>query len=241
MFGIIYVTIAIIIAIIAAIKKLYWDGEGREIGLQRRGNGENDSNTWYDSNGIRRDLDTGEYRRVEFNGRLDRLLVDKDGNVLRNLDQEKRLDEAAKEAAKAPAGTKAVYLESWDRKYSKITRKKPNGRIIDFVKGRVYKDIKTGEPYLLRDFNWHSSCMDHNWTIQHLDPFGRFCSGKYYMNLKGKLVCLADEHKFYGDTTMEDCLKFMDYFNQKQDEGGWEQNEYMPDSKLTLYFCNDRS
>ncbi len=239
MIGALYFFIIIIGLIVAGIKGIYNDGQARQRGIERRNNGKNDANVWLDSAGRYRDLDNGSYRDIRRNGRLDRILVDSDGNVLRNLDREKRLMEAAKQAAEVPEGTKAVFFERWNRKYSLIARTNDFGVMLDEVRGDIYKDIKSGELYIFRKFHWFDNDMSPC-------PMGSAASGalhsaSFYMNIRGYLVSTSDK-SLYSHTTEEDCQKFIEHFNRKQSEGGWSVNEYNRKYYyLSAFYCNGNS
>ena len=77
------------------IKRAIYTNDGYKRGLQRREEGTDDTNSYFDWQGNRRDLDTGhpisvDFKVVESNGR-DRLIKDlKTGKVIRNLTEEKR-------------------------------------------------------------------------------------------------------------------------------------------------------
>ena len=239
MLGALYIFLIIVGLIIAGIKSIYNDGQARQRGIERRNNGKNDANVWLDSTGRYRDLDDGSYRNIQFNGKLDRILVDNDGNVLRNLDQEKRLMEAAKQAAEAPEGTKAVFLERWDRKYSQIAKTNDFGVMLDEVRGDIYKDINNGELYILRKFHWFDNDMSP-YPAGNANA-GKFHDASFYMNIKGRLVSKSDK-PLYRHTTEEDCQKFIENFNQKQAEGGWNVNDYNRKYKyLSAFYCNENA
>ncbi len=208
----------------------------KENAKKRRAEGRNDANIWNDVYGCDRDLDTDEFRHIIWNGRLDRILTDQYGHVIRNIDQELRVKEAERKASEAPAGTKAVYLEYWDHNYSQICRKNVCGTMMEQVEGKIYKDIGTGELYIYRSFTWFSNDMAP--ILYGHAGAGEYCQASFYMDRSGYLVSLADGcHP--DEEHMEYCMKFMRHFNQKQAEGGWAVNECNREHGfMGAFYCN---
>ena len=198
--------------------------------------GLNEANTWIDAKGIERDIDTGTQRRVVRNKRLDRIVTDQYGNFIRNIDVDNKIAETERKVTAAPAGTKAVYFDRWDRKYSQICKKNACGTMMDEVHGDIYKDVVTGECYIYRYFRWGSNCKDP-YSEGRLGA-GKYCKAGFYMNLTGYLVCRSDK-RWDTDASDEDCQDFIKYFNQKQSEGGWfKDNTFGENGRLRTFYCN---
>ena len=234
MFGLFYTLAQTLHLIGSGVKVDYEEHLARDRGKERLAKGENNMNVWIDRFGQYRDLDTDEVRVFSrgFGGEDDKLL-DSKGNVIRNLSLEKRIKEAAKLAAQAPEGTKAVRYTYWH--YNNTPMKKSAS---EYVEGTVYKNIKTGELYLSRHFRWFDNDMTSYASIR--ADLGETHSARFYMNMDGLLVSIAD-----GCNEDEiACYRFMNYFNKQQKEtDGWAFSPYFDFDKkhrfMNTYYCNN--
>lgn len=216
MFGIIMGLISTGCAMIDGIKRGYESAQGYNRGLQRKANGSDNTNTYFDWRGACRDLDTGELRFVdpilnESYGQ-DQCIRDVRGNVVRNLSEERRqakFDEAKKK------GDRTVVLYD---KNGIVIRAAKSQNIKDYCEGPQFKDLANGSMYVARRFK-----------LKDLKKGDEIDAGyvTFYMNFDGLLVREADSvtkkrEQGVNVPSVEEVTAFINKFNTKQGcENGW--------------------
>ena len=112
--------------------------------------------------------------------------------------------------------------------------------------GTIFKDVRTGELYVERErLEWDKETMYER-------EIGRpSCSANFYMRVSdGMLVCLSDSEqpraceKLHREVpTKEEVERFIEFFNQKQREGGWKNadlresgREYFQKKNMSNYY-----
>lgn len=282
MFGFVY-------ALVSGIGKIFSDTRMeldndylKSLGEDNLKNGKNPTQTYSDKHGKRYDIETGKQVATYRDQTGDLLVKEVGGDILRNVSEEEKLKKAAKLAAEAPEGTKAVQYDTWDKVKYKTEQW---GTRNDPVEGRVFKDIETGELYVSRRFTWNDFIMSSNlldpcskhgtyinlWdTPEHKEIMRRISEtdakedpirwrkynnerirfelddrttphrAVFYMDQKGYLVAVADDHEFKTgemyQANEEQCVAFMQYFNEQQKRGGWQQTD--KNYPQGCYFCN---
>ena len=145
MFGIIVAIIIIIYLVYSSISNSIEDGKGKRLFKDES------TNTYLDHNGVSRDLKTDKYRSitVDYNG--DRHLWGKDiGDI--NLSRNKRIEEYEHYKRNPIKGRTTVYWEP-----SPIYKLGERN-----VLGKRYKDIETGDIYVVRSNNWKHYYVEIN-------------------------------------------------------------------------------
>ena len=217
MFGIVMAILSLGHATIDGIKKVREDSYAIKRAQERKANGKDYTNTYFDWKGTRRDLDTHQYRRVDFevveNYGQDQCIYDIHGNVVRNLTAERRnkkyLD--AKDSALVTGRTVVLYRDG-NGVYGGKSHRDLGGD--GYCEGSQFKDLKTGQIYVARRFvlkDKDKTCGDVIY---------------YYMTLDGMLVREADSiikkrKNNEVKVSKETSLKFINQFNSKQRQNGW--------------------
>jgi hypothetical protein len=149
--------------VVDSAHKAVQSSQGYKRGLERRANGIDNTNTYFDWRGMRKDLDTHEYRSVDLkicerNGE-DQCIRDIRGNVVRNLSEERR--NLAFERAKLNSNnTVSLYRKYGNGAYGSGEHRNLGGD--GYCEGTQYKDLKTGEIYVARYFKGVIVYMDFN-------------------------------------------------------------------------------
>lgn len=112
------------------------NAKGKQRGREREANGQNPSHTYYDRKGVERDLITNEIRRTSRQDG-DKVLTNKYGEVVRNFSQEER--EANLAIAKMFPKPYVTVIPWGDAPHKAE------------CKGKRYKDIETGDIYVVRE------------------------------------------------------------------------------------------
>lgn len=237
MFGLLYFLGAGTAYLVSGVKASYNNAVIKEKAIQEDAAKYVSTHTYMDRRGATRDISTNALRCTKRDEYDDVWLTDQYLDPIRNLSSAKRAVDAAILAAKAPNGTIAVKYNYWNHKTSRIRSKEK----IDYVSGQIYKDIETGELYLKRRFY-----VDKDFNFLGRDKWAKpYCIiGEYYMRLRdGMLQCLTENMRNIEGTklmTKEDALRFMEMFNKKQKEGGYNPHEF--EKKLypiQWYYCCD--
>lgn len=156
MFGAIFIIIFVIFGIVTICKNVAEDYDGRK-------NYRNDfTNTYMGYDGVDRDLDTGK-ARFFYRENGDQIMRKEESLETINVSQQKRDIEYEK--------AKKGYYPGRTTMYYAPSPKAPYGSRI--MNGARYKDIETGEIYVVREFNRQS----------------------FYVDLKGKVVRYTDFQK----------------------------------------------
>ena len=185
MIGIIFALITFGERVVDSAHKAVQNSRGYKRGLERRSNKTDNTNTYFDWRGTRRDLDTNEYRSVDFavceQYGEDQCIRDIKGNVVRNLSEEKRNLEFEK-AKLNPNNTVALYRKNGNGIYAGREHREFGGD--GYCEGTQYKDLKTGELYVERYFK----------------------GVIVYMDLYGRIVRESDKTKIERNT--EKCFRY---------------------------------
>ncbi len=251
MIGILFTLFNIGVAAADGISKAVQTNDGIKRAYERKANGIEDYNTYFDYRGVRRDLNTHEIRNVDFaiveSDGKDRCVRDVHGNVVRNLTEE----EADKRKQKAIAMGRTTYL------YRKYGNGIYNGSYHrdhggdGFCDGAQFKDLKTGQIYVGRMFYVRDPALKG-------DGYYGGNTMYFYMDLKGLLVREADcemlkRKRGERVPSEENVMKFIAEFNDKQLYGngynGWKDRMYRKDAfgnisgkdeyAFNKYYCND--
>ena len=253
MFGIIMAVISTAHALFDGCKKGCEHVSAMQRGYQRQLDGTDNTYTYFDLNGNRRDLKTREIRTldlkvVEADGQ-DRCLRDLSGNVIRNFTEEER--NVRKYKAIDNKRTVYLYRELGNGIYNGSVHREFGGD--GYCEGSQFKDLKTGEIYVGRMF-----CIADEKELGEKAPL---FSGvvTFYMNLQGYLVRESDSQiakRKRGEIVPSEEMvsSFINKFNNKQKENGWnnckdkifhidsfgnkgQRNEYM----TKQFYCNNNS
>lgn len=246
MFGIIMGLFATGRAMIDGAKRISEGVQGYNRGLLRKENGSDNTNTYFDWRGIRRDLDTHEIRFVdpklnESYGQ-DQCIRDVYGNVVRNLSEERR-QEQFNEAKRKGDRTVVLYDNT-----GIVIKTSKSQNIKDYCEGPQFKDLENGSMYVARCFKLKNLKRGDSEDVGYV---------KFYMNFDGLLVREADSvaHKRKQGVNVpspEEVNVFIRNFNEKQISGnGWnncKDKMYHKDSfgnldhldsyEVGQYFCN---
>ena len=219
MFGLLFTAASAIAYGISGAKMKMEDSMLKADAEKKAANGKNRSNTYTDHRGSTRDIKTNQLRFQSFDERGDVWLSDIHGNRLRNLSKEKR-DEAFEEAKrKADPTTRAVKYDNWTRKN---IRKRLN-HDMDVLTGDVYRDVRNNDLYFERKYiEWNKDTL---YSMQLSDTLktSRCCAHFYMRVSNGMLVGLSDRKQPDDNKpTEEEVQRFIEFFNQKQREGGWD-------------------
>lgn len=244
MFGIIYTALMSLGFIGHQVKNAVKEQKNINKGIEKRRNGENFANVYTDYRGGLRSLETGKRVRidqlydVEAEGK-DCYMRDIYGNPIRNLSEEIRQRnyiEAKKDPRRTVAKWKTGITESMARMEGNV-----------YYAGETYKDLKSGNIYVCRNFP-----LPKEITTKHL-----YCN--CYMSIDtGLLVRETDSQRYDRERGLynvsEDIVnKFIEYFNMKQkDKGyqclsntpslsGWDssENDYVKRMRMVLFYCNN--
>ena len=203
-------------AIIDGIVRSYESAQGYNRGLQRKADGTDNTNTYFDWRGTRRDLDTGEIRFVdpilnESYGQ-DQCIRDVYGNVVRNLSEERRqakFDEAKKK------GDRTVVLYDSE---GIVVRTAKSQNIKDYCEGPQFKDLENDSMYVARRFKLKDLKKGDSADVGYVN---------FYMNFDGLLVRESDSvtqkrKQGINVPSVEEVNAFISKFNAKQScENGW--------------------
>ena len=190
----------------------------KEAAKQRAANGDSYANTWTDYHGREHDLKTGQevYHRRDRNG--DDWLYDIKGTPIRNITKqkreesfEKRKENALKTQEKKEGHVRAIIYEEWNSNYSPMKDIEGSAKK---VHGTIYKDIDTGQKYILASINWDKNTFEPTNLNKNLK------TAAFYLSLKsGRIVDVVDERFDKIDGIKE----FIEFFNKEQDLGGWKK------------------
>lgn len=217
MFGIIMAVVSLGHATIDGIKKVREDSYAIKRAQERKANGADYTNTYFDWRGVRKDLDTHQYREVdpelvEHYGK-DQCMYDINGNVVRNFSEERRAKKYkdAQNMALATGRTVVLYRDG-NGVYNGKTHREFGGD--GYCEGPQFKDLKTGEMYVARRL-----------FVKGKDKTDMGCI-YYYMTLDGLLVREADSiikkrKQNEIKVSKETSLDFIKQFNEKQRQNGW--------------------
>lgn len=206
MFGIIMAIVSTGTALIDGIRRGHENVQAIKRGYQRQLDGTDDTNTYFDIHGNRRDLKTHQIRKVDFaiveSHGQDRCIRDQYGNIVRNYTEEKR--EARRKEALANNRTVYLYRELANGIYSGEEHREFGGD--GYCEGQQYKDLSNGHIYVGR------SIMIKGTQIEHVD---------FYMDLNGYLVREADSWRLKrkrNETLLskDEVNRFIIEFNNNQ-------------------------
>ena len=217
MFGIVMAIMSLGHATIDGIKKVREDSFAIKRAQERKANGTDYTNTYFDWQGTRKDLDTHQYRRVDFEAvehyGKDQCIYDINGNVVRNLSNERREKKYndAQNISLATGRTVVLYRDG-NGVYNGKTHREFGGD--GYCEGPQFKDLKTGEMYVARWFIVKGKDKTDTDAIN------------YYMTLDGLLVREADStikkrKQNEVKVSKETSLDFMKQFNEQQKQNGW--------------------
>jgi hypothetical protein len=246
MFGIFYLianTIGTVISGANAAKENY---DAMRRGYEKQRQGKNRAGIYTDRLGATRLLSNG--KRVSFDnlycaeaaGR-DCYMYDDHGRPIRNMSEEIRQERLYE--AKANPDPRRTVIE-WKKGISDSkTRVKGN----PLYAGHTYKDLDNGKIYVCRSFSFPTE-------------FKQRGHGTYYMDVDTGLLVreadsqIEDRKNHHYDISQEVSQQFIDYFNEKQkNEGyqfksniprieGWDttESEYTYRDRMGDYYCNNR-
>lgn len=215
MFGIALSVATLIAGICSGLKKNHENELAHKRGLERRANGTDITNTYFDCDGIRRDLDSHaprivDLQIVESRGE-DQCIRDVNDNIIRNLSEERRMKKF-NEARRKGGRTVVLYKTIGNCP----TNENQGGD--GYCYGPQFKDLTNGEIYVARRFE--------------VRPLKKGCDVDFgyvtfYMRLDGIIVREADSvtqkrNRGKDVPSVEEVKKFIDIFNYKQKNGnGW--------------------
>ncbi len=136
MFGLLHAMYVALMTAGSGIKASYLNSKGKSRGMERRMNGENPANTYYDRKGFERDIDTDELRmRKVVNG--DKVMTDLNGNIVCNFSKEQREKSMEKEMEEGKRFV--IYMHHADvRNHADLPQLKNDGNYLkDIVTGRI--------------------------------------------------------------------------------------------------------
>ena len=241
MFGLFYMAANAIAYMVSGTKCAIEDHQSKERAIQKRSEGKNIENLYMDHRGTMRDITTNQIRHVYADKNGDAWLEDVHGNKLRNLSQEKRNVEF-RENVKNNPGRKAVSYTFWNQRNSPVMIDERNR-----LTGEVFKDVDNGDLYLKRNFvMWDKETL-YPKLIGYSRPTYR---ANFYLRINdGMIVGLNDDDKqpeniykgkeLFLTPNEEEVNEFIESFNKKQKEGGW-QNSYYRDNNIDLYNMNGK-
>lgn len=186
--------------------------------------GMNRAGVYTDSRGRTRDLETGKLVVVYPDKYGDVWVEDFKGNKLRNITQERLINEVQKKAEQFPEN-RAVKYTSW---YNNNSKMQLDGKYP--VVGIIYKDIHSGELYITREIKWFAENGYRENSITKHSEREKLTRKKaeFYMKLSdGMLVDITDNYKSEIKTgdyvpTQDEITNFIAFFNEKQNQvGGW--------------------
>ncbi len=244
MFGIIYTALMSLGFIGHQIKNAVKEQKCINEGKQKRKNGQNFANVYTDYKGGLRSLETGKRVRidqlydVEAEGK-DCYMRDIYGNPIRNLSEEIRQQnfiEAKKDPRRTVSKWKTGITESMARMEGNV-----------YYAGETYKDLASGNIFVCREFP-----LPKEITLEH-----GYC--KCYMSVdSGLLIREADSQRYDRERGLynisEDIVeKFIQYFNEKQSDKGYQCLSNIPSTsgwettesdcakrmRMVLFYCND--
>lgn len=150
MIGIVFSLIHLGEQLVDNVHKIIQTEQGIRRAEERKANGTDNTNTYFDWRGARRDLNTNELRHVDFaiaeNDGQDQCIRDMYGNVVRNLTQEKR--DGREEASIRSGRTVYLYREYANGIYNGAEHRDFGGD--GLCEGSQYKDLRTGAVYVAR-------------------------------------------------------------------------------------------
>ena len=218
MFGLIYAGIVGVTNAIGNLKNSIDDYDGKKRGIQRKANGGNTENIYFDHKGRIRDIQTNEFRDLRMkNG--DWILSDNNLNVLRNLSEEKRENEFLKLKNEADSDTKAVFYKHWSFNNTPIKIKSTR------ITGDVYRDVHTNELYIVRYIAWNRDDLSEKMEIigeNGLTRANMECADFYLNPNTAEIVDVTDQwKKKHKNADMDKINAFIEHFNNEQRKGGW--------------------
>ena len=210
------------------IKTDIYDINEREKAKFKRDYGMNRAGVYTDYKGRTRDIDTGELRMVWPDKYGDVWVEDFKGNKLRNITQERLMDEAKERSMKAPEDRAVEYaFWGWSDSKRKLDQHYP-------IMGDIFIDVRTGELYVTRTIEWFvengyrgNSISDYS-KSKHLTKK----MAEFYMRLSdAMLVDVSDKYKKMEKignwiTSEKEIKNFIEFFNEKQNQVGSWYNAY---------------
>lgn len=219
MIGIFFSLLSLGNALVDGTKKSLYNIEAMKRAEERKTNGTDRTNTYFDWRGVRRDMATNQPVRVDFeiveNHGEDQCIRDIHGNVLRNLSQEKR--DAAEAEARAKGNRTVVFYKQYGNSEGHRDRGGDG-----YCEGPQFKDLNTGELYVARELE----VRDENNNLYFM---------KFYMDFDGNLVREADceKHKRYRLEKLPDekiVEEFIKAFNGNQRRERYSDKMYFKDN-----------
>ena len=243
MFGLLYMASNAIAYLFSWTKTSYDDYCHKQDAIKNERNEKVKTNTYTDHRGCTRDIVTNGLRYTNKDHSTgDIWLEDVNGKKIRNLSQEKRNIEFEENKRNNP-DKRAIKYTVWDHNTTQIKDMNEWFRLEE----TIYKDVNNGDLYIIRNnIEWQEDLYRYD-IFNNYE--GNIYRANFYMRVKdGFLVGLNDDEQpkpyktKYHDYVMpdnEEIERFIQFFNQKQKEGGWKHSKERDSGKEVTNYKSD--